>query len=127
MSGTKPRLDPYAVLGLSAGATRADVRKAYRARAMAIHPDVAGTGATDADATADMARLNRARDELLARLPTRSRAAAGSGVASPLDPDPSVHPKPSKPRRRPAGAGDHESAWSDHWSAWNELPKRDDR
>ena len=118
--------DPFVVLGLAPGATRADVRRAYRARALAIHPDVAGTDATAADATADMTRLNRARDELLSRLPTRGRAGASTGNAA-VDPDPSVHPKPRAPRPRPSGAEGHESAWSDHWSAWNELPRREDR
>lgn len=118
----RPPFDPYAVLGLTSTATRSDVRRAYRKRAMAIHPDVAGTDATAADATAEMTRLNRARDELLARLPSRGRTGAAAGGAPP---DPSVHPKPPKPRRRPAGAEGHESAWADHWSAWNELPRRE--
>jgi molecular chaperone DnaJ len=114
--------DPYLVLGLEPGATRAEVRRAYRRRALAIHPDVAGAEATRAEATARMTQLNRARDELLARAPVRSRAAA----APPPDPrgDPATRPKPRPEREKPAGTEDHESAWPDHWSAWNELPRR---
>jgi molecular chaperone DnaJ len=109
--------DPYAVLGLEPGASRADVRRAYRRRALAIHPDVAGH-----DATAEMTQLNRARDELLARAPVRGRG----NMAAPPDPngDPATRPKPRPEREKPAGTEDHESAWADHWSAWNELPRR---
>jgi molecular chaperone DnaJ len=57
--------DPYAVLGLSPGATAEDVQRAYRRRARLLHPDIAGEGAT-----ARMAELNLARDQVLARLRT---------------------------------------------------------
>ncbi len=63
----RPRPQPedhYAALGLEPGATRAEIRHAYRRRAMAVHPDVAGAGAT-----AEMARLNRAREVLESRSP----------------------------------------------------------
>ena len=118
----RPSFDPYRVLGLEPGATRADVRRAYRRRALAIHPDVAGVDATARDATAEMTRLNRARDELLARAPVRGRAAA----TPPPDPrtDPATRPKPRPEREIPAGTEHHESAWADHGSAWNELPRR---
>ena len=117
----RPSFDPYRVLGLEPGATRADVRRAYRRRALAIHPDVAGADGAATDATAEMTRLNRARDELLARAPVRGRAAT-----EPADPrgDPATRPKPRPERETPPGTEDHESAWADHWSAWNELPRR---
>lgn len=102
--------DPYATLGLAHGASHAEVRRAYRRRAMAIHPDVTGS-----DSTAEMARLNRARDELL------SRPAAAVGRSPGADPDEQPHPRPA----RPAWAASHEAAWANHWSAWNELPRRD--
>jgi preprotein translocase subunit Sec63 len=57
------RFDPHAVLGLSPGATAADVRRAYLRRARVIHPDVAGP-----QATSRMAELNHARDELMRRI-----------------------------------------------------------
>ena len=110
--------DPYVVLGLEPGASRADVRRAYRRRALAIHPDVAGD-----DATAGMTQLNRARDELLARAPVRRGGAAAAGPPDPRT-DPATRPKPRPEREMPAGIEDHESAWADHWSAWNELPRR---
>jgi curved DNA-binding protein CbpA len=53
------------VLGLSPGATAEDVQRAYRRRARLLHPDIAGEGAT-----ARMAELNLARDQVLARLRT---------------------------------------------------------
>jgi molecular chaperone DnaJ len=116
-----PSFDPNHLHGLEPGATRADVRRAYRRRALAIHPDVAAADATAADATAEMTLLNRARDELLARAPVPGRAAT-----APPDPrgDPATRPKPRPERETPAGTQDHESAWADHWSAWNELPRR---
>ncbi len=59
----RPFGNPYAVLGIAPGASAADVRRAYLRRARLLHPDVAG-----AEATGQMAELNHARDELLARL-----------------------------------------------------------
>jgi molecular chaperone DnaJ len=116
----RPRrpVDPHAVLGVDPGASRAEVRRAYRMRAMAIHPD---TSPDPAGATEAMAELNRARDELLARSPRH----AGTGTVP--DDDPGVRPKPRRRPERPAAAEGHEAAWADHWSAWNELPRRDRR
>jgi molecular chaperone DnaJ len=107
-------LDPYATLGLAPGASRAEVRRAYRRRAKAIHPDIAG-----ADATEEMARLNDAREQLEARAPRRGR----SGDPSPADA--SADMPPPAPRERPSWAAAHEPAWTDHWSAWNDLRRRD--
>lgn len=109
----RPRhLDAHAVLGVTPGASRSEIRRAYRRLALRTHPDVAG-----ADATADMARLNGARDELDARFPG---AAPGPGS------DPGAGAGgPAAPRRPPEWAAEHAPAWTDHWSAWNELPKRD--
>ncbi len=103
--------DPYATLGLAPGASRADVRRAYRQRAMAIHPDTSGS-----ESTAEMARLNRARDELLAR------SAAPGGQPGGDEPSPG---RPAQPPARPAWAEPYEAAWTNYWSAWNELPRRD--
>ena len=33
-------MDPYAVLGLHPGATKAEIKKAFRQKAMAHHPDM---------------------------------------------------------------------------------------
>lgn len=52
------REEAYAVLGLSAGATRDEIQLAYRRLIQRVHPDQGGS--------ADLAaRLNRARDVLL--------------------------------------------------------------
>jgi len=102
--------DPYATLGLARGATRAEVRRAYRQRALAVHPDVTGTDSTD-----EMARLNHARDQLLSSPPPAGQTdASGPTMGA---------PRASRPER-PSWATAHEAAWTDHWSAWNELPKR---
>jgi hypothetical protein len=106
-------IDAHAVLGIKPGASRAEIRRAYRRLALTIHPDVAG-----AQATGDMARLNEARDQLDAHAPAGGRPEGAPGSAeSPGE--------PVEPRRPPAWAPDHEPAWTDHWSAWNELPRRD--
>jgi hypothetical protein len=104
--------DPHATLGLAAGATHAEVRRAYRRRAMAIHPDVTGV-----DSTTEMARLNRARDELLAR--------PGTGAPATGDDHGAAAPRSAERPPRPAWAAPYEAAWTNYWSAWNELPRWD--
>jgi DnaJ-class molecular chaperone len=109
--------DPHAVLGVEPGASRAEVRRAYRRRALEVHPDIPGSGD---DATGTMARLNHARDELLARArarPSHDRT-TGDGPAGPGR-------EPREPVKRPPGAAEHEPAWTDHWSAWNEPRRRE--
>jgi hypothetical protein len=103
--------DPYVALGLAPGASRAEVRRAYRRRALAVHPDVAGVDSTD-----DMARLNRARDELLGRPRDGDPVGASADAGAP-----NVRPRPD----RPTWAAAYAAAWTDYWSAWNELPQRD--
>jgi hypothetical protein len=56
--------NPYAVLGLPAGASDREVAAAYRALAKQLHPDISGAGP---DATARMASLNAAHDALRRR------------------------------------------------------------
>jgi molecular chaperone DnaJ len=102
--------DAYALLGLAPGATRAEIRRAYRKRAMQIHPDVA-----DRDTTAEMADLNAARDRLI------EHAAAGAvpGPNGNADGDGS---SPSDPAAEPAFT--HAPVWDDYWAAWNDPPRR---
>jgi hypothetical protein len=106
--------EPSTVLGVEPGASRAEIRRAYRQKALAIHPDVAGH-----EATAEMAQLNTARDTLLARHRAGEPLARdGAEVASPGWYR--VHGAGHAPRP------DHQPDWTDHWSAWNDLPRRTD-
>lgn len=105
--------DAHAVLGVQPGASRSEIRRAYRRRALEIHPDVAAT-----DTTADMAALNRARDELLGTAP---RTAAPEDAGDPASPS----ARPPRPPAKPAY--DHAPTWDDYWSAWNDPPRRPPR
>ena len=76
-------LDPYGVLGVAPGSSRAVIRKAYHALARAAHPDLVGDGGL-----AMMQRLNAAwfilrdpgrRAAYDATQPGRHHAASGSG------------------------------------------------
>jgi molecular chaperone DnaJ len=100
--------DPHAVLGVRPGATRAEIRRAYRRRALEIHPDVAGT-----DTTAEMAALNGARDQLLPLAPARRGpgGAAGSSAGT------------GRPTAADAGYS-HTPTWDDYWAAWNDPPRK---
>ncbi len=102
--------DPYAVLGVEPGATGVQIRRAYRRRALEIHPDVAGH-----DTTAEMAALNDARDQLLAR--TAGRRARGVETAAGPD-----RPRPRRPKDEPSFS--HAPTWDDYWAAWNDPPRR---
>jgi hypothetical protein len=64
-----------------------------------------------------MARLNHARDELLA-------AESSGGRTGSTEPATGPHRTAGRPQR-PSWATAHEAAWTDYWSAWNELPRRE--
>jgi hypothetical protein len=57
-----PPRSHWDILGLERGAGEAEIRRAYRAKAAAAHPDVAG------GSTASMAEINAARDAALKEL-----------------------------------------------------------
>lgn len=99
------RPDPYATLGVEPGASAAEIRRAYRRRALEVHPDVAGSDTTD-----EMADLNAARDRLLAEASEQ-----GTG-AKPSSPPRAAHPE--------APSYDHSPTWDDYWAAWNDPPRR---
>jgi molecular chaperone DnaJ len=102
--------DAFALLGVSPGASRAEIRRAYRRRALEIHPDVALT-----DTTSDMAALNGARDQLLAR-------AAGGDAPGPSDAANDSRTGPPHPSEEPSFS--HRPVWDDYWAAWNDPPRR---
>ena len=121
MRPARQPVDPYAVLGVEPGATRAEIRRAYRRRALEVHPDVAGV-----DTTAEMAALNDARDRLLARTPGR-RPRAASAAGEPGDEGPDAPGDPASPRRSRPGeepSFNHAPTWDDYWAAWNDPPRR---
>jgi molecular chaperone DnaJ len=103
------------MLGLSPGATRSEIRRAYRRLAMEVHPDVAGR-----DTTAEMAALNTARDDLLARTPGRRSPSpeAGEGTAGDARQQHRAAPEPTF---------SHAPTWDDYWAAWNDPPRRTPR
>lgn len=74
-------MKPHEVLGVSEGATMTEIKRAWRARLLEVHPDVGGT----ADATQ---KVQLAYEELC----------AGADVVRP----PTVEPTPRTPPRRPA-------------------------
>ena len=57
-SGAMTKEEAYKILGLEAGATAADVRKAHRRLMQRLHPDLGGTSFL-------AARINEAKDVLL--------------------------------------------------------------
>ncbi len=113
MRPSRRPVDAHAVLGVEPGATRSEIRRAYRRRALEIHPDVAAT-----DTTAEMAALNTARDQLLAG--THAGATGRDEPGPPSGPTDPKHP-PTKP------SYDHAPTWDDYWSAWNDPPRRPPR
>jgi molecular chaperone DnaJ len=75
------RRDPYVVLGVSAGATQAQVKSAWRRLAREHHPDLAASPAEQRAATRRMAEINAAYADLTG-VPGRRRGpgpAAGGG------------------------------------------------
>jgi hypothetical protein len=126
MRPAREPFDPYTTLGLSPGADRAEIGRAYRRRARELHPDVTGT-----DTTAAMARLNRARDEAVARAGPGSRRTTRPEGAHASRSD-GAHASGTEGHRgqragdrdQPAMGTDHEPEWADYWSAWNDPPRR---
>lgn len=108
--------DPYAALGLAPGATRAEIRSAYRRLAMEVHPDVAGR-----DTTAEMAALNTARDDLLSRTP--GRRAPGPDATTGAEEGSAADQRRHR-RSTPEPTFSHAPTWDDYWAAWNDPPRR---
>ena len=90
--------DPYAVLGVSADATLAELTAARRRLAMTLHPDVGGDAAA-------MQALNRAYDDAVRRLEA-PRATTPPTRAPAADTSPAP---PHSPRRRPLHGVQHDS------------------
>lgn len=86
----------YEILGVAPDASTETIRRAFRDRAKACHPD------TMAGSEADMVQLNQAYDTL--KDPRRRRSYDAS-LAPPL-PWFAAAPRPSRPQRRPSGGPD---------------------
>jgi hypothetical protein len=72
-------MDPYAVLGVQAGASPAEVARAYRAKAKEWHPDVRGTE----DALRRMALINAAYEQIRdGKVPTPGAPAADGAAVT---------------------------------------------
>jgi hypothetical protein len=155
MPSPLPDFDPYALLGLDAGADAVTVDRAYKARIRHVHPDVAGIAGLD-----ETKRLNVAREwlldpELRARLPKPSprwgsfrqepdRAPAGepprpasgpspgSGPAPPSSAPPASGAPPPAGSRRPRRSSARDTEW--YWAGqaapprapWDYDPETDD-
>jgi DnaJ domain len=91
----KPGPDPYRVLGVSRDATTAEITRAYRRQALAVHPDTApaGTGAaaqfravSDAyQVLSDPARRAAHDRERSCQVPGPGQAAPGRACPGPAD------------------------------------------
>src|SRR3990172_11107201 len=85
-------IDPYLVLGLPAGASTAEVKRAYRRLAKANHPDSAGAAALP-----QFLEIQRAYETLTAApwRPGMRRPSSGSSDAEPWRADPAPAPATS--------------------------------
>ena len=96
-----PSRDAFAVLGLAPGATRTDVKRAFRALAHTTHPDHGGDAG-------DFRAIHAAYERLRDAVPADARAARVHGAyATTLDLDLTAHPAApaaARPARRPAAA-----------------------
>jgi tetratricopeptide (TPR) repeat protein len=77
VSGTPTNDKPYKVLGLSAGATRDQVKSAYRRLALATHPD---RNPDDTDATAKFREVQDAYERILAGCTGAGAWQTGTGI-----------------------------------------------
>ena len=75
--------DPYAVLGLEPPATAGQVKAAYRARSMLLHPDLHGDRPAPVRREAEraMAQLTEAYEQLTGQAAAPNRAAAAAAPA----------------------------------------------
>ena len=78
-----PTTDPYRVLGLSPGASKDEVTKAYRKLAKKYHPDL---NPGDEEAAKKMAEVNAAYDSIMNGTPYGPRARQGAGQAGTYNP-----------------------------------------
>lgn len=90
-------VEPTEVLGVAPGAPPEEIRRAFAARARAVHPDVVGARSGAAE---ELARLVMARDVLLGR----AMVSAGH-EAAPASAGAGAMPSTSRARQVPGAAG----------------------
>jgi|HubBroStandDraft_6_1064221.scaffolds.fasta_scaffold370706_2 hypothetical protein len=101
---TEPPRSPYEVLGITPDATPAQIRAAYRRRALELHPDrFPSEDEAHVQAGALMRELNDAWRQLQPSM--KPGAIAGTATERPLDRPPGWQPFP------PAGRWGHGCAW----------------
>lgn len=79
-------MDPYAILGIEPGATRAEIRAAYRAQAIRWHPDRHQGASTEDESTRRMQMINVAYAQLSGVAGAKSKATFTRANARPADP-----------------------------------------
>jgi curved DNA-binding protein CbpA len=94
-----PSRDPYAILGVSRGASRAEIASAYRHLAKAAHPDL---GATESDRMRDLNWAWELLDDPLRRAEWDRRTASAvahwsAAGPSRWPPEPRAEPRTSRP------------------------------
>mmetsp|Transcript_27271 Transcript_27271/g.63571 ORF Transcript_27271/g.63571 Transcript_27271/m.63571 type:complete len:235 (-) Transcript_27271:182-886(-) len=92
------RADPHAVLGVSPGASKSEIRKAYLQRAKEVHPDMSKS----AGAHAEFQRLQEAYSTLQGGAASTGRSADASYQQGYSKPNPSADPW-----QDPMGSGMH--------------------
>lgn len=102
--------DPYTVLGVTPGATPAQISHAFRTRLRALHPDTgAADGPLPADAEAQLRQLLGAYDALRHR---GRRSSPDPAVSTRRNPEPQAPVSVPVTYRRPPARPRREGLWA---------------